>query len=143
MTTSNALAIARPSVLVVDDVPEVRRLLSSILDISGYRAVEAEDGFDALSLLGSDTFDLVLTDVHMPGLDGLELVRAVRTIAPDTPIVVMTGAGTLVDLGDPRRDPLPSDMRVDGVCLKPFRLDDLIATVRGLVAAQEPAVASP
>ncbi len=132
MTSPSDSNATRRTILVVDDFPAVRRLLTSILQDMGYRAVEAEDGFDALNRLSVEPFDLVLTDVRMPGLDGIELVRAVRQIAPKASIVVMTGANGFASNGT---GDLAPEVHIDALCLKPFRTAELIDTVRGLLAA--------
>ena len=127
------LVTHQPTVLIVDDFAAVRRMLALQFEGSGYRVIEAEDGFDALELINCEHVDLVLTDICMPGLDGLELVRAVRELSPKTPVVVMTGAGALAAMAG--RSVRPLETYVDAVCLKPFQAGDVIEVVRGLVAA--------
>ena len=88
-----------PSVLVVDDTAVVRELERSILEEAGYRVRTAGDGREALAALGQERPDLVVTDVDMPGLDGLELTRAVRadpTLA-GLPVLVVTSKAAEVD----------------------------------------------
>ena len=121
------------TVLVVDDFAAVRRMLAVQLRGCGYRAVEAESGPEALDRLDHEHVDLVLTDLSMPGLGGLELVRAVREHAPETPVVVMAGATALAASHESDTEPLED--YVDAVCLKPFRASDVIETVRELIAA--------
>jgi CheY-like chemotaxis protein len=125
---------SRRSILIVDDFAAVRRLLAMTLTDSGFHTVEAENGFDALERLGREPFDLVLTDICMPGLDGLELVRAVHRLAPAAPVVVMTGAAKIAGLDQASATQSP-DLYVDAVCLKPFRTEDVVETIRGLLAA--------
>ncbi len=77
--------------LVVDDMEAMRMALVKCLQLSGYQVVAAASGGEALELLRSQHFDLLLTDQSMPGLSGLELTEAVTQIHPDMPIVVLTG----------------------------------------------------
>jgi CheY-like chemotaxis protein len=81
-------------VLVVDDDPVVGKSFNRVLSDKGYVVVTAEDGFDALIKLQSETYDVVFTDIRMPGMDGLEVAEQVRASQPWTPVVVVTGYGT-------------------------------------------------
>ena len=132
---SNALepATDQPTVLIVDDFAAVRRMLAMQLADCGYRTIEAEGGTDALERINDEHVDLVLTDIGMPGFDGLELVHAVRELSPATPVVVMAGAGALAAVNESSIRPI--DAYVDAVCLKPFQAGDVIRVVQELVAA--------
>lgn len=132
---SNALELVteQPTVLIVDDFAAVRRMLAMQLEGCGYRTIEAVDGIDALERINCERVDLLLTDIRMPGIDGLELVRAVRELSPSTPVVVMTGAGSLAAANE--HDARPLEVYVDAVCLKPFQAGDVIRVIQGLVAA--------
>jgi DNA-binding NtrC family response regulator len=79
--------------LVVDDDEGVRTFLAEALERDGHDLTEAGDGATALRLLREDAFDLVLTDLRMPGIDGMEVVRTVRTSSPDTEVIVLTAFG--------------------------------------------------
>src|ERR687896_386602 len=109
-------------VLVVEDEPANLRMLTSILNDEGYETVGARDGVEALELLAQSRFDLVLSDVNMPGMDGVALARHIVSSDAVTPIVLMTA----YDL-DSRRDIL--QLRVP--CLsKPLSLDNLLSKIR-------------
>jgi DNA-binding NtrC family response regulator len=86
--------VAKSHVLVVDDEELYRRSLARILSRVGHQVSEARDASEALALLGQGGVDLVVSDVRMPGLNGLELVRQVRDIDPDLPCIVVTGFGS-------------------------------------------------
>ncbi|NLY40380.1 MAG: sigma-54-dependent Fis family transcriptional regulator, partial [Desulfovibrionales bacterium] len=81
--------------LVVDDEHISRDNLALVLARQGYATVTAGSGEEALALLNSTEFDLVLTDLMMPGMDGLALVKAVKERQPDTEVVVITGYPTV------------------------------------------------
>lgn len=85
---------ALPKVLVVDDDPVVGTSFNRVLSDKGYVVVTAEDGFDALAKLRTEKYDLVFTDIRMPGMDGLEVAEQVKASQPWTPVVVVTGYGT-------------------------------------------------
>lgn len=84
-------------VLVVDDSPDVRVFLSAYLERAGYDVSLAEDGEEGLQKLRAELPDVVLCDLRMPRLDGLELLRSATREHPEVPIVVMSGAGLLGD----------------------------------------------
>ncbi len=83
-------------VLVVDDKENYLRLFERIL-ADGYRVVTASDGARALSLVATEPFDVVVTDIRMPGAGGFDLLAAVKARAPSTEVVMMTGYGTVAD----------------------------------------------
>ena len=82
-------------ILVADDDPGLRESLERTLTRDGYRVVTATDGAAALERLQSGGIDLVLTDLKMPGLNGLELLHAAKAIAPDVDVVLLTAFGTI------------------------------------------------
>jgi len=87
-------------VLVVEDSPTMRQLIVFALKrIRGFQIVEANDGVDALKKLSAEKFDLILTDINMPIMDGLKLVSMVRNDAnyKETPIIVITTEGATED----------------------------------------------
>jgi DNA-binding NtrC family response regulator len=86
--------VAKSHVLVVDDEELYRRSLGRILSRVGHQVSEARDAAEALSILAQGGLDLVVADVRMPGLNGLELVRQIHEIEPDLPCIVVTGYGS-------------------------------------------------
>ena len=83
-------------VLVVDDEDYVRELLRDILESLGHQVVEAEDGFKALELFDSQTFDAVFTDISMPGMSGWELARLIRERNSEIPLAILSGWGEAI-----------------------------------------------
>jgi EAL domain-containing protein (putative c-di-GMP-specific phosphodiesterase class I) len=83
---------SRPRILVADDEAPLLRAITRILEAAGYEVSAAEDGIRAVQLLAEETFDAVLTDVAMPGMSGLALLRAVRERDLHVPVLLMTGA---------------------------------------------------
>ncbi len=82
-------------ILVVDDEPNLRRVLSAQLERDGYDVHTAEDGEQALGILKEHHIDLVITDLRMPKLDGMELLRRVQKLDADLPVVMITAHGTV------------------------------------------------
>lgn len=82
-------------VLIVDDEQNIRRILQASFDKHGWHALVAQDAAEALSLLNSESVDVVLTDVTMPGMSGFELQTTINEKFPGTPVVIMTAFGTI------------------------------------------------
>ncbi|WP_435010739.1 response regulator [Tundrisphaera lichenicola] len=86
---------AGPKILIVDDSPVDRRLASSIVARrGGLRVITASDGHEALILIAKERPDVIITDLQMPGMSGLELVEEVHRISPGTPVILMTAFGS-------------------------------------------------
>ena len=84
-----------PSILVVDDEASIRRTLREILEYEDYDVEEAEDGEEALEKLSAASYDAALLDIKMPKLDGMEVLERAREKAPEVPIVMISGHGTI------------------------------------------------
>lgn len=82
-------------ILVVDDEPKMRRVLEIMLQKMGHRVLAAGNGVEALALFQANSVDLVITDLRMPEMDGIELLAALRAQASDVPVMVITAHGTI------------------------------------------------
>lgn len=114
-------------ILVIDDEPDVRRVVRRCLESEGHQVVEAGDGKMGLRLYQEDAVDLVITDLFMPEQEGLETIRALKRISKDVRILVVTG----LQPGG------PFDFRAHAVLLgalrtltKPFTREELLDAVR-------------
>jgi len=87
----------KKTILVVDDEPELRRLLSRLLKMEGYLVFEAENGDSALHLVKNEDIMVVLSDVKMPGLNGLALLEAVKEFDPAIEVIMLTAYGSVED----------------------------------------------
>ena len=81
------------AILFVDDHEVLARLSCEILEMNGYRAVSAYSAQDALQKFDREDFDILVTDLRMEGMDGLELAREVHARRPETPVIIVTGYG--------------------------------------------------
>ena len=114
------------NILLVDDNNELRSTIERSLKHLGHEVVSARDGKAALALIPTVTYDLVLTDIVMPDMEGLELIRAIRKIDPSAKIIAMSGGGrgTANDyLG------LASNFGAAATLEKPFSLDALAKAI--------------
>lgn len=110
-------------ILVVDDEPQIIRVLRASLQSCGYEVTLARNGLEALERFGESAPDLIITDLAMPGMDGLELTRAVRRVA-ETPIIVLS-----VREQDSMKV-AALDEGADDYVTKPFSIQELLARVR-------------
>ena len=92
MEAQQRTVVARPRVLVVDDDAMVRRAIERMLSSAGFEVVAVQDGHEAVAQLGKSTFEAVLTDIMMPGMSGIDLLRATREKDLELPVLLMTGA---------------------------------------------------
>ncbi len=122
--------------LVVDDDQAVRESLRRSLEFNGYAVSLASDGADALARIGGANPDVVIMDVMMPRLDGIETTKALRKAGNDVPILVLTARDAVGD----RVEGL--DAGADDYLTKPFALQELLARLRALLRRVVPLEAS-
>jgi CheY-like chemotaxis protein len=119
----------RVRVLLVEDDDDNRELMCEVLETAGHQVLAAASGAAGLRLLSERSVDVLVTDVGMPGMGGLEVARAARKIAPHVPVIVVTGYAEREDINSAR------GREVDAVLVKPVDPDALTATVEQLVKA--------
>ncbi len=112
----------RPRVLVVDDEASIRDLLSKTLALAEYDVDLAPDGRTALDRLRITPYDLVITDLKMPGVDGLTVIREARRLRADLPVIIITGFSTEASAIE------AVNLGVSGYLTKPFRVPRVLAT---------------
>ncbi len=115
--------------MTVDDSASVRAMISDTLSKEGYDIVEAEDGVDALAKLKANKVDTIISDINMPNMNGIELIREVRK-DPDNkflPIIMLTTESS------PQQKQEGKEAGATGWIIKPFSPDKLIAAVKRVV----------
>jgi CheY-like chemotaxis protein len=114
-------------ILVVDDEDEVRLSLRRMLESAGYEVLEASDGQEAMKVCRSRPLDLVITDIFMPGQEGMETIQALRREFPSVKIIAITGKASEVYLKTARL------LGAQATLQKPLRLDPLLEAVRAVL----------
>lgn len=114
-------------ILVVDDDPQMRMALNDAIKRTGYEAVLAENGQDAMTKLNSNPFAMVITDMKMPRMDGLILLKEIRRKAGNIPVLVITGYGTIENAVDAMKEGAAEYL------MKPFSFDALIMKIGSIM----------
>ena len=125
----------RPKVLVIDDEPGVRELISEALSLSEINAVQAADGLEALSFLRRERFDLLILDINMPKLDGLALLEKLRTEGLSVPVLMLSARADKADINQGLRT------GADDYLTKPFSIEELVLRVKAIMRRSKGEVA--
>jgi CheY-like chemotaxis protein len=119
------------TILVVDDEPTIRMLVAASLDGGAYRLLEAGDGYEALDLVRMEQPDLVLLDIAIPGLDGFEVCRRLKTeLSPDVPVLLLTG------FAQQTHRERAHEVGADGFVAKPFSPAALVTLIDRTLATE-------
>lgn len=119
---------AKARILVVDDEDDLRMLLEHVVTSAGYTVTTAEDGQDAIAKIQKDTFDLALLDIQMPNASGIEVLKFIRTNAPATKAIMLTGYADLNYAMEARQ------FGAKDFISKPYKLEDIIRTIENVLA---------
>ncbi|HLH32888.1 MAG TPA: response regulator, partial [Terriglobia bacterium] len=85
----------KPRILIVEDDPDTRSVMLRILQSGGYKTFEAENAETGLESLAKNKIDILITDLHLPGMDGIELLKRAKQAAPEIEVVLVTAHGTV------------------------------------------------
>lgn len=106
-------------ILVVDDSQDLTHVIADFLGMHGYQVHTAHDGYDALECMGSQDIGIVVSDIHMPRMDGFTLMGEIRTRYPDVPVVLITG----FSVSEAKK--MAFERGANAFVAKPFKLKDL------------------
>ena len=116
------------TILILDDEEVVRKVLRAMLEGQGYRVLEASEGAEALRLLGEERPDLILVDLTMPGMSGIEFVEALRTQAEmPAPFIILTGTDR------EEIEKLSEALGASSFLQKPFSRDELLEKIESVL----------
>jgi two-component system KDP operon response regulator KdpE len=119
------------TILIVDDEPQIRRVMLTTLSSHGYAVFEAKSGEEALELIRADRPDLIILDVNLPGISGLDTCREIRA-SSDVPIIMLT-------VRNSERDKVQAlDAGADDYVVKPFGVEELMARIRAALRRAAP-----
>lgn len=112
-------------ILIVDDNPNMASLLSDMLEVFDYQSIQAGDGDIALTELDKQKFSMVITDMRMPNMTGMELMEKIKDKQPNLPVVLISGY-TVKELKS-------DDFKPDGFLAKPFMMSDIEKLLNSLL----------
>ena len=118
--------MTKPNILVVDDEPQILRVMRASLPVRGYQVITASNGQEALDQVAKQIPDLIILDLVMPGLTGLDVCRRIREFSA-VPIIVLSAKGSESD------KVAALDMGADDYITKPFGMDELLARIRAVL----------
>lgn len=118
----------KSKILVVDDEALVRNSLEEILRLEGYEVVSVESGDAALNQIQQESYDLILLDLKMPGIDGIDVLKALSRLTPDTRVILLTGHGSLESAIDALR------IGAQDYLLKPASSSEILSSVARALA---------
>ena len=112
--------------IIIDDNPEIGRMVSRMLEAEGFASVVLTSGEDILDHLRAEAADLVITDILMPRVEGIEIIMSIRSDFPNLPIIAMSGGGHSIG-----KDVLRSARQLGAAAIltKPFTRQDLVAAI--------------
>jgi CheY-like chemotaxis protein len=117
------------TILIVEDDSSARRAIGRLLNVEGWKTLEASNGVQGLRVFRSQLPEIVLTDVVMPGFDGFFLTAVIKSISPQSPVIIMTG------LGDRELDRKAQDLGNSALLRKPFDPEQLLVALSHVVGS--------
>lgn len=118
------------SILIAEDEEKIARLLEIELEFEGYSVTKALDGLQALDLYRNGSWDLIILDIMMPGLSGIEILRRIRTNDKQTPVLLLTAKSSVEDKVS------GLDLGANDYITKPFQIEELLARIRAALRYQ-------
>lgn len=121
-------------ILVIDDDELVRETMVSILEAGGYRVIVAHEGEEGIAKIHENTVDLVITDILMPGKEGIETIAEIRRLHPELRIIAMSGGGEIGRVvGNDIFLGMAEKLGADITLTKPFRMQQITDAVKQLI----------
>ena len=133
LVASSAPPVRALRCLVVDDEPAVRAVIADILESAGHAVEQLGDGGEAIARFAAEPFDLVVTDLAMPRVSGWQVARAVKQVAPEVPVFLVSGFGVELTAEERRAH------GVDLVLVKPLQIEEILDAVAEVARARPPA----
>ncbi|WP_444875029.1 response regulator transcription factor [Halobacillus sp. B23F22_1] len=122
--------LSKPEVLIVEDEEKIARVLQLELEFEGYNITKVFDGLEALNLIREQSWDLILLDVMIPGVSGIEVLRRIRVNDNNTPVLLLTAKDSVEDKVS------GLDLGANDYITKPFQIEELLARVRAALRRQ-------
>lgn len=134
--SKGGIILAKESILIVEDEEKIVRLLEIELEYEGYETGKALDGIEAFEMFLSQKWDLILLDIMLPGMSGIELLRRIRGKNSSVPIILLTAKDSIEDKVS------GLDLGASDYITKPFRMEELLARIRAVLRMSQATPAS-
>lgn len=131
------LGIMRQRLLIVEDEAKIARVLQLELEHEGYEVTKALDGMEALEAYRTGSWDLILLDVMLPGINGMDLLRRIRSDDPHTPVILLTAKDEMEDKVS------GLDLGANDYITKPFQIEELLARIRAALRLRSARASDP
>jgi len=118
------------SILLIDDDDDFRSMLKKLLEKNGYGVYDAPNGMDGMEIIGKVKIDLVVTDIIMPDMDGIETIMKIRSLYPDTKMIAISGGGRI---GPTDYLNAAKALGASGILTKPFPNEEFLGQVSALL----------
>ena len=125
--SKGGIILSKESILIVEDEEKIVRLLEIELEYEGYKTGKALDGIEAFEMFLSQKWDLILLDIMLPGMSGIELLRRIRGKNSSVPIILLTAKDSIEDKVS------GLDLGASDYITKPFRMEELLARIRAVL----------
>lgn len=116
------------TILIIDDDDNIREVISEVLEVLGHSVKSAPSGEEGLKLFKKEKFDLVITDLGMPGMSGWEVTRICKSLKPSVPVMMISGWGHQID------EEMVNQSKLDGILGKPFEIDKIKNMIQEVLA---------
>ena len=127
----------KKKILIVDDVEGIRREVTFLLEDESYHVFQADDGLNALKIINNESIDLIISDILMPNMDGLELSKYLENNHPNIPTILISGGGNAYKKDKNATDDLLCQAqmltRAKAVLKKPFSSDELLVLIKKIL----------
>ncbi len=134
--SKGGIILSKESILIVEDEEKIVRLLEIELEYEGYETGKALDGIEAFEMFLSQKWDLILLDIMLPGMSGIELLRRIRGKNSSVPIILLTAKDSIEDKVS------GLDLGASDYITKPFRMEELLARIRAVLRMSQATPAS-
>lgn len=134
--SKGGIILSKESILIVEDEEKIVRLLEIELEYEGYKTGKALDGIEAFEMFLSQKWDLILLDIMLPGMSGIELLRRIRGKNSSVPIILLTAKDSIEDKVS------GLDLGASDYITKPFRMEELLARIRAVLRMSQATPAS-
>ena len=122
--------MSKKTILLIEDDDVLRKIMEEFLEESGYLVLKASDGLEGIEIIGKEAFDMIITDIVLPHVSGIGVIKMAKTRCPEIPIICITGYGYFPEK-------LAEEEHADKVLHKPFEFKELAEAIKTLLGQRQ------